>query len=275
MKNNRITFVQFCFLSAVSVIIAILFIDSSASLFQPLLCAAALGVDALFICLYKGSDSKLLRLSACVYAGLAALASSYFFIRYICDALGYGPCALIAVILFGFSFFCTVKGIEAAARASLIVGAVVLVSMVYITLSVAPMLDLRFTLQPVFSPAASLILLFPSAAYILLYDNIIPKKKYNFAFFAVCIVAVVVLFTLAASGRAEIFPVRVLPSIARIDIFRGSDGLLLTVLTLSVVYINTVSTLSTLKNRRHNYLANSVYLTILTAAAILSLAVSA
>ncbi len=268
MKNSRITFTQFCFLSTISVFASLLFIDSSASLFQPLLCGAALGINGLFIAFYRGRAGAALKLAASAYAGASAVASSIVFVSYICGALGYGPCWLITVILFGFSFFCAVKGIEAAARASLIVGAVVLISIIYITVSTAPMVDYRFSFMPVFSPVVALILLFPSASYILLYENIIPGKKYNFFYFAAFTVVSVAFFTLVSSGVTEAFPVRVLPSKAQIDIFKGSDGLLLTVLTLATVYINTISTLSVIGSRRHNYLANSVYLAVLAAVAV-------
>ena len=257
MKNNRITFPQFsfsCFLAALTVL---LFVDYNPSILFFLLIACVLIVDTVIVFAYKG-DQKTLKAIAFIYLSFLSVVICTEFCEYIYHDLGYGPFWILVIIILAFSFFSTVKGLEAFSRASVIITFFILFSLVYIAASSFG--NIKFTIKffEIKSFIIPLVLLFPSAIYILNNENIIKEKKYSFNFFTLSILALLIYFHMLPKDKVSV------------GIFKGADGLLLAVMTVAVIYFISGVTVAGFKNYKHRYISNLVYLSVLAAVSMTS-----
>ena len=108
-------------------------------------------------------------------------------------------------------------------------------------------MDCKIYLFRIKSPVIPLLLLFPSAMYILNNENIIKDKKYSFNIYTASIFAILIYFHLLPKNKVAL------------GIFKGADGLLLAVLTVAVIYFTANTTLAVFKNTKHKYLTNSLF----------------
>ena len=257
MKNNRITFPQFSFVCFLASLTVLLFIDYNPSAAFFSLIFFTLVFDTVFIFVYRG-NLKILKASAFVYLSVLSVIICTEFCKYMCCDLGYSIFWILALLILGFSFFSTVKGLEALSRASVIITFFIVFSVVYIAVSSFGNIKFDIKLFELKSLIVPLILLFPSAIYILNNNNIIKEKKYSFIFYAFSIMALLVYFHLLPKDKVVI------------GIFKGSDGLLLAVLTVSVIYFISNTAVAAFKNYKHRYLTNILYLSCIALASILT-----
>ena len=246
MKNNKILFTQFCFSSFLSSLTALLFIDYNPSVLFFVIIAGVLFIDTLVIFLYKGNSSILKAVSA-IYCSAFCVIICGEFCKYMYYDLGYGPFWILVILILGFIFFCTVKGFEALSRASVIIIVFIVFSLIFIAVSSFNNMDCKIYLFRIKSPVIPLLLLFPSAMYILNNENIIKDKKYSFNIYTASIFAILIYFHLLPKNKVAL------------GIFKGADGLLLAVLTVAVIYFTANTTLAVFKNTKHKYLTNSLF----------------
>ncbi len=263
MKNNKITFSQFlsvCFLSSLS---SIMFIKNTPSVFTIVISVCVLLINLLVFLFYKGNLIKLLKPVCVFYLSLYCVYIIVKFSDYMNTALSYGPaCLTIAVILF-FIYFCTVKGSEAVARASTVISVFVIVGIIYMFVCVFTNIDFRLSLTLPDEYNSVLILFIPSVLYILYYDSIINVKIKYYAVYSVIVILIIVFFLLISSGIESAYPIQHLPAISKIGVFKGSDCILLAVLTISCVFSVTSSTVVLFRYSKHKYITNIIYISSL------------
>ena len=258
MKNNQVTFPQFCFLSFISSLVSLLFIDFNPSLLFFALIALSLLINNATVYLYKGNNYFLKILSG-VYLTIFSVITCAEFCRYMYYDLSYGPMWAIAVIILAFSFFCTVKGLEPLYRASVIISAFIIASLIYVAASSFGNIKFSFNLFEIKSIMIPLILLFPSAIYILNFDNIIKEKRYTFNVYSVLIFITLIYFHLLPKNKVAL------------GIFKGADGLMLAILTVAVIMFISGTAVALFKSYKHKYLSNSAYLSAIAVLTILTL----
>ncbi len=262
MKNNKITLSQFWFSMLLSCLIAVLFIDNKSSIFLIAETAVALGINIAVVSLYKGRTNIVLRSVVSVYFTVFAVSASHKFLDYMYSVIDFKPLWLTALLLFGFAFFCTVKGIEAVSRAAAVIGVFTIASVIYIL--ICSFGDFGFNITTDFNSniLPPLTLLFPSAAYVLLYDNITENKPYVSLIYSAIIFSVIFLFSLLAYGVDSAYPIQKIPQNAHIGVFRAADFLLLGFLSVSSLYITSLGTISLLEKFKHKYIAHSIYIAV-------------
>lgn len=247
MKNNRILFSQFCFSVFLSTLTALLFIDYNPSVLFFVVLANVLLIDTLIIFLYRGNNTILKYISA-VYCSVLSVIICEEFCKYMYYDLGYGSFWVLAVLIFGFTFFCTVKGYEPLSRASVIITVFIAFSVIFIALSSFNNLDIKINIFRIKSYMIPILLLFPSAMYILNKENIIKEKKYYFNIYTFSTFAVLLFFHLLPKNKVAL------------GIFKGADGLLLAVLTVAVIYFISNTVLALFKSFKHKYITNASFL---------------
>lgn len=269
MKNNKITFSQFlsvCFLSCLS---SVMFISRTPSVFVLLTSVLALFVNYAVFMLYKGQLKKVLIPVSIVYLSLYCVLTVVKFADYMNTALSYGPDCLIIIALLCFTFFCTVKGGEALSRASTVIFVFVIAGLIYMLVCTFTNINFKLTVDFPDEIISSVILFFPSLLYIINYDNIINVKPKLYAVYSGILVAALAYFILIASGINSAYPIQHLPAISKIGVFKGSDCILLSILTISSVFSVSSSTVSIFKNSKHNYLTHSIYIAVLLGISII------
>ena len=263
MKNNKITFPQFITISFLSSLSLLLFIKNIPSLYLILCAVLSLAVNIAVFTLYRGQAEKFLiplcGLFSAVYCTLVIVK----FADYMYRALSYGPMWLIMLVLLAFTFFCTVKGVEAVARASAVISVFVLAGIIYMFICIFSKMKLIFSPELPVEAVSAVILLLPSVLYVLFFDNIIKVKKSAYIIGSGIMVLVYMFFILIASGIISPYPIQHLPEISKIGVFKGADCILLAALTIAVIYSVTVFTTGLFRIFRHKYLTNSVYIALL------------
>ncbi len=269
MKNNKITFSQFlsvCFLSSLS---SVMFISRTPSVFVLLTSVLALFVNYAVFMLYKGQLKKVLIPVSIVYLSLYCVLTVVKFADYMNTALSYGPDCLIITVLLCFTFFCTVKGGEALSRASTVIIVFVIAGLIYMLVCTFTNIKFNITAEIPDKFNSFAILFLPSLLYIINYDSIINIKRKVYAVYSAIFTAVTAYFILIASGVNSPYPIQLLPAISKIGVFKGSDCILLSILTISCVFSVSASTVSIFKKSVHNYLTNSIYIASLLGVSIL------
>lgn len=242
MKNNIISSSQFCFSVFLSSLVTLLFIDKRTTYVQIFYTVIALAVNFLVI---KFVDVKLNRILEFIYAVYFILISILVlseFTVYMHSAIKSGPFWSILAIMGITIFFCSRKGFEAFARASVIIGFFVVMFCIYIV--TATVKEMKF---PVINSVAlgnmlqPFVLLLPSAIYIRNKEYI---QKIKSAHLVVSFVFTA-LFTsfciFIASPVDKKFPLHYIGKISRIGVFRGGEFLFLVLITIGVIYFMLLS----------------------------------
>ena len=271
MKNNRITMAQFWYAMMLSGLIAILFVDNKNSIFFIIECAAALTVDILIITFYKGKSDVVTKVITGIYFTLFAIITGIEFLEYMSSTLDYNPPWLIAMIMMGFAYFCTIKGIEAISRAAAVIGVFTFFALVYILICCFDDIKLGITLEPDSNILPALTLLFPSAAYVALGDCVTKQKARLSVIFSGVILMFMLCFSFLSFEQKGSFPVHIIPAKAHLGVFRGADFMLLSFLSVSSLYIISLGSVSMFSSVKHIYITNAVYIFVvfgLTVAAL-------
>ena len=258
MKNNKITLSQFWFMSFLSSLVAVLFLGNNPTFLQ--LVSFVISQFAVFLVtvFYKGEPSLLLRIICTVYLGIFCVACACKFTDYMIKALGYEMYILNAAILLLFCFFSTVKGIEAFARASVIIGVFIIASIIYIFACAVPKINFSVNFNFEIEPVSALVMFFPAVLYVMIYSNIVPEKTpTRFIMPALSAVTASGFMLIAAKGVGD-YPIQLIPEHSQLNVFKGADCLLLGFLTASVLYIISSSVLAVFGNSKHNYVTNSI-----------------
>ncbi len=263
MKNNKITFPQFITMSFLSSLSLLLFIKNIPSLYLILCAVLSLAVNITVFTLYKGQADKFLIPVCGLFSAVYCTLIIVKFTDYMYRALSYGPMWLIMLVLLAFTYFCTVKGVEAVARASAVISVFVLAGIIY--MFICSFSKIKFIFRPELPAEAvsAVILLLPSVLYVLFYDNIIKVKKSAYIIGSGVMLLVYVFFILIASDIISPYPVQHLPEISKIGVFKGADCILLAALTIAVIYSVTVFTTGLFRIFRHKYLTNALYIALL------------
>lgn len=260
MKNDKITFTQFltvCFLSSLS---SIMFVKSTPSVFVLVLSAAALAVNFLVFCLYKGQLKKTMFYFCFIYLSFFLIHIVVKFSDYMNTALSYGPACLIIIVLLFFTFFCTVKGSEAVARASTVISAFVAAGIVYMLVCTFTNINFNIVSEIPEDFNVPAVLLLPSVLYVLFYGNIKDIKGGYYIGYSALILAILFYFILIADNVNSVYPIQYLPAVSKIGVFKGSDCILLSFLTISCLFSVSFSTVGLFNSFRHKYITNAVYL---------------
>lgn len=263
MKNDIITFPQFlsvCFLSSLS---AVMFISRTPSLYVLICSLSALSVNLFVFMIYKGHNKKILKTIAFVYLSFYCVSIVVKFSDYMNTALSYGPACLIIVVLLFFIFFCTVKGFEALARASAVISVFVVAGLIYMLVCAFTNINFNISFRLPDELNSSVVLLFPSALYVLCFDSI-KSCNYKYYFLYSGLIAAIILFFMLISADVDsAYPIQRLPAVSKIGVFKGSDCILLAVLTISCIFSVSSTAVSFFKNSKHKYITNSVYIFVL------------
>lgn len=260
MKNNKITFSQFltiCFLSSLS---SVLFITSTPSVYVLISSALALLVNYFVFLLYKGQNKKILFPFSAVFVTVISAVIVVKFADYMNKALSYGPACLIIAVMLAFTFFCTVKGVEAVARASTVIAVFVIAGLIYMLVCTFTNIKFNISLQLPGELNSSALLLLPSVLYILCYDDIIEYKPKYCAVYSAVTEAVILYFLVISNGIKSSYPIQRLPAVSEIGVFKGADCILLSILTISCVFIVTTAASGIFKTFKHNYITNALYI---------------
>ncbi|MCH5304307.1 MAG: hypothetical protein J1E41_05535 [Ruminococcus sp.] len=263
MLNNKINNYQFLSSVLLSTLSFPLFINNIPSVYLFIGAAAALLINILIFTIYKGQAISFLKPVAAVFLTIYCVVVVSKFIDYMYNALSYGPLWLMLIILLLFAFFCTVKGMESAARASVIISVFIIAGIIYMMACTFSNIDFTIYLNLPSSFLSVIILLVPSAFYVLFYKSIIPDKKYNSLIFSLILFVIYIFFSLISSGIISPYPIQKLPTISQIGIFKGSDCILLAILTLSALYSVSLTTVGLFKSFKHKYITNALYIVII------------
>ena len=256
MKNNRVTFPQFCFTSMLACFVSLLFIEGRASLLCFLAAALALAFDVAVILLYKGSAGKIIKTVIMLYLFLYCSVVAERFCEFLYSDLGYRPYWILTLLVLGFAFLCSVKGIEALCRAAVIITGFVFIALIYIASSsfYRISLDVEFVRYNGF--ILPFVLVCPAAVYILCYDNIIPEKKYTTAITFPIVLITVIYYYLLPNDKVAV------------GIFKGADGVLTAVLSVAALYALSSAVIGLFKGFKHKRILSSVYLSAIFGAAV-------
>ena len=274
MKNDKISLSQFWFVSFLCSVVSVLFLNNGNNIAD----CAVIAFSQLFLfavtAFYKGNAPLVLRAISTLYLFGFCVLSAVRFTDYMREAIGYRQFIIIAIVLLIFCFFCSVKGLEAFFRASVIIAFFVIVSIVYIFVCGASEVDynLRFSFE--INPLPPLFTLFPSALYVLNYDNI--KNERTSAVIAILVLSILTLlgFILISGKGTGKYPFQYIPEHSQISVFKGADCLLLGILTVSVLYIISSSVITVFLKSKHKYLTNSVFCVVIAGVSVLWLAIS-
>ena len=259
MKNNRITIYQFSFCCFLSSLTFLLFIDYNPSLMNFSAIIMSLLIDTLIVFLYKGKANKIFNAVIALYLTAFCVIICYEFCRYMYYDLGYGPLWGIALVILGFTYFCTVKGIEPLYRAAVIISVFVFFSILFVAISSIQNIKFDFKISEINNLVIPFLLLFPSVIYILNFDNIIKEKKFAFNIYSVVLLLSLIYFHLLPKDKIAV------------GIFKGADGVLLAVLTVAVIYYISNSSVALFKGFKHRYISNLLYLSVIFALSITAL----
>lgn len=260
MKNEKITFSQFlavCFLSSLSLI---MFVKQTPSVFILILSALALAANYLVFFLYRGQLKKYIFPICFIYLSFFLIHIVVKFADYMNTALSYGPACLIIIVLLFFTFFCTVKGSEAVARASTVISVFVTAGIIYMLVCTFTNIDFKIVFEIPEDYNVPAVLLLPSVMYLLFYDNIKNIKAGFYIGYSSLILGIIFYFLLIASDVKSVYPIQYLPAVSKIGVFKGSDCILLSFLTISCVFSVSFSTVGLFKSCRHKYITNAVYI---------------
>lgn len=271
MKNNRITVAQFWISMLLCSFYAVIFCGNTASVYELLLCAAAVVINLIVFTFYQGAMGIVTRSVIVIYFSYTALLCFVRFNEYMFKSLGYGPYWLISLIMLVFVFFCTVKGIEPIARAGGILLFFVLLALAYTFVCCFSGTTFYLANEYSLNLQMPLILLFPSAAYIVFKDNIIPKKNNVKWIYAVLTIAAVFYFMCLSYKEEGEFPFQRIAESARIDVFRGADCMLLAVFTAGGLFITSIVATALFKDSKKLNLRRFAYLLALAGASVLCL----
>lgn len=260
MKNNKITFSQFLSLCLISSLSSLMFLSSVPSLTNILTSITALAVNFFVFSLYKGQYKRILIPLTVVYLTYYCISVVVKFSDYMNTALSYGPSCLIIIVLLCFTFFCTVKGSEAVFRASAIIAFFVIAGVIYMLVCSFTNINFALSLNAPVELNSAILLLLPSFLYILYYDDIINYKSRYYLIYTIVITLIVLYFILIASGIKSVYPIQYLPAKSKIGVFKGSDCILLSILTISCVFSVTSTTVGLFKSCKHKYITNAVYI---------------
>lgn len=260
MKNNITSFSQFLSLCLTASLSSLMFISAAPSVFNILCSALALSVNFIVFIIYKGQLKGILTLLAFLYLTFYCILITVKFSDYMKTALSYGPACLILTVLLCFTFFCTAKGLEAVYRAASIIVVFLLAGIVYMFVCTFTDLKINLSFELPAELVSSVILLLPSFLYIVYYDNIKDYKGSYYLVYSVTAVLITVYFLLTASGINSVYPIQYLPAKAKIGVFKGSDCILLSILTLSCMFSLTSTSVGILKSYKHKYIKNALYL---------------
>ncbi len=224
MKNNHITFAQFCFSMFLSSLCVMLFIDHEPSILQTAIVVLALIINLIIVYLYKGGFGYIVKSFAGLFLILLCGIISVEFVKYMNKDLGYSSYILLILLILGFSVLASLKGLEPLCRASVIITPFVAFSLLFIIISSLFKINFSFSVFELKNYIIPLLLLYPSAIFILEYDNIIIEKRFYFIIYSVLIFAVIMYFNLLPKDKVAL------------NIFKGADGLMLAVFSVSVIY---------------------------------------
>ena len=239
MKNNRITLPQYGFMIFLSLLSTLLFIEGEPSMPNLVAVIVPLIINILTVILYKGGAGIFIRSVISVYLLVFCLIVGEKFCEFLYKDLGYGPYWALALLTVFFAYLCSVKGVEALSRASVIIS-----FFVFTALSAVAVLSF-FKVEPEFSFSGysgfilPFMLLFPSAVYVLLYENIIPQKKYTLYVLSAILLFVIAFYYFLPDNKVAV------------GIFKGADGLLSAILSVSAVYALSGSATSILSGYQH------------------------
>lgn len=224
MKNNHITFAQFCFSMFLSSLCVLLFIDHEPSVLQTSVFILALIIDALIISFYNGGFGFIIKSFTGLFLIVLCGIISVEFVKYMQKDLGYSSYILLILLILGFSVLASLKGLEPLCRASVIITPFVAFSLLFIVLSSLFKIDFSFSIFEFKSYIVPLLILYPSAIYVLNYNNIIKEKRFYYIIFSAIVFTIIFIFNLLPKDKVSV------------SIFKGADGLMLAVLTVSVIY---------------------------------------
>lgn len=243
MKNNTITSTQFYFSVFLSTLVSLLLVDVSSSYQQIIYTSVAVLVSFLVCFFYKGANSKLLRFILSVYFFLTSVLVMNKFITFMSLGVNSGPFWILVIIVSITIFFCNRKGFEALTRAGVIISFFVVFSLIYVISSTVTKIELqKFTINTSTSILPALILLFPSVTYASLGHTIKDVKKYPLVIYSVASALIVGYFIFIASPIKKKFPLLYIAKSAHIGIFKGSDFLILAIITVAVLFFICFST---------------------------------
>ena len=259
MKNDRITLSQFSFSMFLSLLSALMFIKGKPSVLNLIAAVAPPAIDLLIAAFYKGGAPIAVKAALAAYMFAYCVLVAVSFCRFLYKDLGYGPYWGLALVSVGFAYFCSVKGIEPLARASVIISVFVFAALIYVTALSLFKVEPEFEFEGFSGFALPFSLLLPAAAHVLLYDNIILEKKYTPYIIFGLLLVVIVFYYLLPDDKAAV------------GIFKGADGLLSAVLSVASAYSLSTCAQAVVGNTKKRELLAAVFLGAVFAAAVVFL----
>lgn len=238
MKNNIVTTSQFCFLSFLSSLSALLFIDVSSSYQQIIYIGIATVINILVVLFYKGKNNSFIKTALFFYYIIVSVLVINKFVVFMNSAVKSGPYWILLIIITITIFFCSVKGFEALSRAAVIISFFVALFLLYIVMSTVKSLSVyEFTINSTTGILLALVLLFPSATYVSLGHKVAEHQKYPFFINFAFIFAILGYFIFISSPVSNVYPLYYIAKNSHLGIFKGAEFLLVTIVTIGVIFL--------------------------------------
>lgn len=272
MKNNVISSVQFYFSMFVTSIISLLLFDNTASFFNIFFIFLANVINILIISLYKREPGAFLKVILYLYFAIISISVTVKISHYMHNVLDSGPYWSLVVIIAVAVYFCTINGIEPLFRSSLIMGFFAVVFIIYIMFGFFDYINLNAIDKSLtFRFMPYLILLFPSASFAVFNKNIKDEKPWHLYVFSILSFVFLTYFNYMIACINKRYPIHHLTKAVKYGVFKGGDCLLLILITLSVIYILSISSLAISKNFIRKKTSIVLFLILISAGAILYL----
>lgn len=242
MKNNIVTQSQFYFSAFLSTFVALLFIDVRTS-YQQIICLAVAFLLNLFVIVcYKGKSNIFIKTILFIYYIMFSIAVMIELVIFMNSAIKSGSYWVLVLIITATVLFTCTKGFEALSRGAVIITFFSVLFILYIfasTVSDIQLYEFSFNNSAGILPA--LILLFPSALYASLGNNLKNGKKYPLIIQSFSSFFVTGYMILLASPENSPFPLHQIMKNSTLGIFKGSDFLLLSLITIGTIYFVSLS----------------------------------
>jgi hypothetical protein len=252
-------------------LVTLLFLSSTVSTFEIVLIFIAVAINFLVFFLYKGTPNKALSVALYGYFLLLSVNSVVKLSRYMHLILESGPyCVLIPAIIIT-SYFCLTKGIEALSRAGVIIGAFVLIFILYIV--IYPLFNTNYNnikLTAELDLLPFLTMLFPSALYITLNTKIENKSISHFTAYSIAIFLIIGYYILASSTVDKCYPIHFISKSVKYGVFKGGDCLYLALITISVLYFISNSALAVSNHSENCKISSTIFLALVLIMSLIS-----
>ncbi len=273
MKNNTITSSQFYIATFISILSSLLFIDNTTSNFQIFLLLLSILLCMIFTLFYNGKFNKFTEIITHIYFILMPAIVLAYFVNFMNSAVDSGPYWAILLLIAITIYFCSIKGIESLCRGGTILLFFIVLSLLFIFVGSFSNISVKELKNNGFlklTPA--LIMFYPLATYISNKSLIKDSSKYPLVVYSLGALLVVGYLIFYSNSTQDRFPLFILCSKLQISVFKGGDCLLMSIITIAVIYFVSfaLNSISTIHNKKTISKTSFVLIIFITAVLLYS-----